>query len=76
VVLGPVAVRVSGPGRRVGVLGGWGDGDVQSEGLELEEVGVNLAVAVGLAGVPACTEVAARAASISSSTAAACRSRR
>jgi hypothetical protein len=48
--LGPVAVRVSGLVGGLGFyVGGWGYGDVQSEALELAEVGVNLAVAVGLA---------------------------
>ena len=40
------------------VLGGRGDGDVEAEGLELAEVGADLAVAVGLAIVPAGAEVA------------------
>jgi hypothetical protein len=47
----------NGPGQRVWVLGGWGDGDVEAEGLELAEVGADLAVAVGFAMVPAGSEV-------------------
>ena len=47
-----------GPGQRVLVLGGGGDGDIEAEGLELAEVGTDLAVAVSLAPVPAGAEVA------------------
>jgi hypothetical protein len=39
------------------VLGGRGYGDVEVEGLELAEVGADLAVAVGLAFVPVGAEV-------------------
>jgi hypothetical protein len=39
------------------VLGGGGDGDVEAEGLELAEVGLDLAVAVGFAVVPVGAEV-------------------
>jgi hypothetical protein len=47
-----------GPGRRgSGVLGGWGDGDVEAEGAELAQVGADLAVAVGCAFVPVGSEV-------------------
>jgi hypothetical protein len=48
-----------GPGERgVWVLGGGCDGDVEAEGLELAEVGADLAVVVALAGVPVGAEVA------------------
>ena len=39
------------------VLGGGGDGDLEAEGLELAEVGADLAVAVGPGVVPAGAEV-------------------
>src|SRR5579872_3632594 len=42
---------------RFGVLGGGGDGDVEAEGVELAEVGADLAVAVGFAFVPVGAEV-------------------
>ena len=41
----------------VWVLCGGGDGDVESEGVELAEVGADLAVAVGFAFVPVGAEV-------------------
>jgi hypothetical protein len=52
-----VAVRVTGLVGGFRVLGGGGDGDVEAEGLELAEVAADLAVAVGLALVPAGAEV-------------------
>jgi hypothetical protein len=39
------------------VLSGWGDGDVEAHGLELADVGADLAVAVGFAFVPVGAEV-------------------
>src|SRR5580704_6050741 len=47
----------NGPGRRDSGLCGGGDGDVESEGVELAEVGADLAVAVGFAVVPVGAEV-------------------
>ena len=40
-----------------GLGGGGGDSDVEAEGLELAEVGADLAVAVGLALLPSGAEV-------------------
>jgi hypothetical protein len=39
------------------VLGGWGDGHVEAKGLELAQVGADLAVAAGVVVVPAMAEV-------------------
>jgi hypothetical protein len=41
----------------VGLGGGGGDGDLEAEGLELAEVGADLAVAAGFAFVPVGAEV-------------------
>jgi len=56
----------NGPGRRDSGLCGGGDGDVDSEDLELAEVGANLAVAVSLAFVPVGAEVGEPASGLAS----------
>jgi hypothetical protein len=53
VALGGTGLVVAG----CGLGGGFGELDVEAEGLELAEVGADLAVAAGLAFVPAGAEV-------------------
>ena len=53
-----MALRAAGLAGGVwGLGGGGGDGDLDAEGAELAEVGLDLAVAVALAGVPVGAEV-------------------